>query len=76
MIDRQKIRDKISYIKNNVDTLKDLAHTPPALFTNSSIQYHAALRLLQTSIETAIDISAHIIAREALGCSGQRTTVP
>lgn len=67
MIDRDKVRDKISFIRSNLELLRGLAKTPAENFTKRSAEFHAAVRLLQISIEAMIDISSHIVAREGLG---------
>ncbi len=67
MIDRDKVRDKVTFIRRNLDTLRELADTPRDEFSESSIHFHAAVRLLQTSVEAMIDTGSHIVAREGLG---------
>lgn len=67
MIEKDKIRDKISFIEKNLRRLKKIGETPLADFTEESISYHAAIRLLQVSIEAVVDIGNHIVARERLG---------
>ena len=67
MIDRDKVRDKTTFIRRNLDTLRKLADTPRDAFLDGSIHFHAAVRLLQTSVEAMIDTGAHIVAREGLG---------
>ncbi len=67
MIDRDKVRDRISFIRSNLELLRGLAKTPAENFTKRSAEFHAAVRLLQISIEAMIDISSHIVSREGLG---------
>ncbi len=67
MIDRDKLRDKIAFLRRNLDTLRVLADMPRDSFSEGSIQFHAAVRLLQTSVEAMIDTGSHIVAREGLG---------
>ena len=67
MIEKDKLRDKISFIEKNLRRLGKIGQTPLAGFTEESISYHAAVRLLQVSIEAVIDIGNHIVARERLG---------
>lgn len=67
MIDRDKVRDKIAFIRRNLDMLRRLADTPRDGFSDGSLPFHAAVRLLQTSIEAMIDIGSHVVAREGLG---------
>jgi len=67
VIDRDKVRDKVTFIRRNLDTLRELADAPRDAFSERSVHFHAAVRLLQTSIEAMIDTGAHIVAREGLG---------
>jgi len=67
VIDRDKVRDKVAFIRRNLDTLRRLADTSRDQFSETSIPFHAAVRLLQTSVEAMIDTGAHIVAREGLG---------
>ncbi|HHW17606.1 MAG TPA: DUF86 domain-containing protein [Firmicutes bacterium] len=72
MIDQDKVRDKISFLRRNLELLRRLAKTPIRDFTERSTEFHAAVRLLQISIEAMIDISSHIISREGLGGKDRR----
>jgi uncharacterized protein YutE (UPF0331/DUF86 family) len=65
--DRGKVRDKIAFLRRNLELLHALARTPDGAFTERSAEFHAAVRLLQISIETMLDIGSHIVAREGLG---------
>lgn len=67
MIDRDRVRDKIAFLRRNLEILRDLARTPPAAFTERSAAFHAAVRLLQTSVEAMLDVGSHIVAKEGLG---------
>jgi len=67
VIDQDKVRDRITFLRGNLEILRDLAQTPRVAFTERSMEFHAAVRLLQTSIEAMIDIAGHIVAREGLG---------
>jgi len=67
MVDREKLRGKISFIEKNLGILTRLAQIPVEEFTQESTNFHAAIRLLQVSIEAMIDIGNHIVARERLG---------
>jgi uncharacterized protein YutE (UPF0331/DUF86 family) len=67
VIDRDKVRDKVAFIRRNLDMLRRLADIPRDGFSEGSIPFHAAVRLLQTSIEAMIDTGSHIVAREGLG---------
>ncbi len=67
MIDRSKIRDRVDFLRQNLDVLRDIACLPRADFTERSPEFHAAVRLLQISVEAMIDVGTHIVAREGLG---------
>jgi uncharacterized protein YutE (UPF0331/DUF86 family) len=67
VIDLDKVRDKVAFIRRNLDMLRRLADTPRDAFSERSIHFHAAIRLLQTSVEAMIDTGSHIVAREGLG---------
>ena len=67
MIDQSRIRDKIDFIRRNLRILRELAQVPQEVFEYGSTEYHAAVRLLQISIEAMIDVGAHIVSREGLG---------
>jgi len=67
MIDKEKVREKISFIEKNLAMLSRLARVPVGEFTEESTDFHAAIRLLQVSIEAMTDIGNHIVARERLG---------
>jgi len=67
VIDRDRVRDKIAFLRRNLEILRDLARTPSAAFTERSAAFHAAVRLLQTSVEAMLDVGSHIVAKEGLG---------
>ncbi len=67
MIDRDRVRDKVDFLRRNLELLHGLARTPQADFTERTPQFHAAMRLLQISVEAMLDIGSHIVARERLG---------
>lgn len=67
MIDRDRVRDKIAFLRRNLELLRALARAPDGTFTERSVEFHAAVRLLQISIETMLDMGSHIVAREGLG---------
>lgn len=67
MVDRDKLRAKIAFIETNLRRLKRIAALPVEEFTEESNAFHAAIRLLQVSIEAMLDIGNHIIAQERLG---------
>jgi len=47
--------------------LRELSRTPRHDFTERSTEFHAAVRLLQISVEAMLDIGSHIVAKEGLG---------
>lgn len=67
MIDKEKIRQKIHFMRKNIKLLKDLSRMPYEKFSNSIIDVHAAERMLQITIESMIDVANHIVSREGLG---------
>ncbi|MDI6907697.1 MAG: DUF86 domain-containing protein [Thermoanaerobacterales bacterium] len=67
MVNRDKLRDKISYIEECLRDLTGLSAIPRERFISDRISYHAAVRILQTAIEAMIDAANHIVARERLG---------
>ncbi|HHY38414.1 MAG TPA: DUF86 domain-containing protein [Clostridia bacterium] len=67
MIDRTKLRDKMAFIENNLRLLREISKLPAEKFTTLTTDFHAAVRLLQISIEAMIDIGNHIVAQERLG---------
>ena len=67
MIDRDKVRDKVTFLTRNLEMLRRLAQTPRDAFTERSAEFHAAVRLLQVSVEAMIDTGSHIVSREGLG---------
>jgi len=66
-VNKDKLRDKISFIERNLRRLTRLASLPREQFVAEDIPFLAAVRLLQTAIEAMIDIASHIAARERLG---------
>ena len=66
-IDQQKIRQKIHFMRENIELLKQFKGLDQERFTADPIKEAAALRMLQVSIEAMLDICSHIIAREGWG---------
>lgn len=62
-IDRDKILVKLSFIQNNLDKLKELQKLSKNEFLNDFRNIYSAKYILQTTIESMIDISNHIVAR-------------
>lgn len=67
MVDRVKLRQKIAFIEKNLRLLENLRNVPFEEFDQDSVNFNAAVRLLQISIESMLDIANHIVARERLG---------
>ncbi|GAB6876933.1 type VII toxin-antitoxin system HepT family RNase toxin [Thermaerobacter litoralis] len=67
VIDREKVRDKIDFIRRNLVQLEALARRGPAALRDDKIAEAAAVHMLQTSIEAMIDVANHIVARLGLG---------
>lgn len=67
MVHKEKLREKIAFIEKNLGRLTKLAQVPVAEFTEETTDFHAAVRLLQVSIEGVIDLGNHIVAQERLG---------
>ena len=64
MVDRDKIENKIRYVKDNLEKLKELQQESKQDFLNDYLKYDTAKYNLQVSIEALIDIGNHIISRE------------
>lgn len=67
MIDQDRVRDKVTFLRRNLEILRRLAQTPRDAFTERSAEFHATVRLLQVSVEAMIDTGNHIVSREGLG---------
>jgi len=67
MVNRDKIRDKIQIIKDNLSKLESIKKTGFEKFIEDPFMSDAAIRQLQVSIEAMLDISHHIISRKHLG---------
>jgi len=67
MVDRVKLRQKIAFIEKNLRLLEELKSVPFEKFDQDSVNFNAAVRILQISIESILDVANHIVARERLG---------
>ncbi len=67
MINNEKLRDKIQFIKDNISQLETISSVDSETFINDPLMSPASTRLLQISIEAMIDIANHIVARNHLG---------
>lgn len=67
MVDKDKLRQKIQFIRREVRRLQDLRNLSWEEFKTGPYYFDASLRMLQVAIEAMIDICNHIVAREGLG---------
>lgn len=67
MVDKEKLRQKIHFIRKNLHKLEGLKKLTYKEFTKGPYYFDASLRMLQIAIEAMIDICNHIVAREGLG---------
>lgn len=67
MVDKVKLRQKIAFIEKNLRLLEELKEIAFQDFDENSINFNAAVRILQISIEAMLDIANHVVARERLG---------
>jgi len=65
-IDKNRVREKIHFIKNNLDKLSKLSKLEKEEFLSDYRNYDTAKYNLQSAIEAAIDICSHIISREEM----------
>jgi uncharacterized protein YutE (UPF0331/DUF86 family) len=63
MVDKEKIRQKIQFIEDNLNKLEQIKSFTKDEFLNDFIKIEATKHLLQISIEAMIDIAGHVIAR-------------
>ena len=67
MIDREKIKYKITIIRENLSELEKMQDLPLDTLSSNARDLAAAKYFIRTSIEAMIDIGAHIIAKNLLG---------
>lgn len=67
MVNRDKIRQKLSLIETNLRKLQFLKALNAAEFLGDFRNVESAKHLLQVSIESMCDICDHIIAKKRLG---------
>ncbi|MDW7685380.1 MAG: DUF86 domain-containing protein [Bacillota bacterium] len=67
MVNRDKVRDKIQIIKNNIRRLEAISENSLEEFLQNPLMPDASIRILQVSIEAMLDISHHIVSRRHLG---------
>lgn len=66
-VDREKIRQKLHFIRSELRELHRLQRMSEGEFKKNSIYPAAAARMLQVTIEAMLDICAHIVSREGWG---------
>lgn len=67
MLDKDKLRQKIDFIRRESKRLKELGDYSFEEFKAGPFYFDASLRMLQIAIESMIDICNHIVARKGLG---------
>ncbi len=67
MINRDKVRDKLQIIKDNLAKLEKIQTKGLDGFLESPFLADAATHLLQVSIAAMLDISHHLVSRNHLG---------
>lgn len=67
MIDKEKIKNKINIIKENLSELQKMKETPLQDLSKNARDLAAAKYFIRASIEAMIDIGSHIIAKNLLG---------
>jgi uncharacterized protein YutE (UPF0331/DUF86 family) len=67
MVNKNKLRQKIAFIEENLRLLRQTARMPENEFIESSLHFNASVRELQVAIEAMIDAASHIVAAERLG---------
>ncbi len=66
-VDKEKIRQKIHFMRENLKNLQQFQGMSIGEFMSNKLNEHAAIRMLQITIEATLDICAHAIAREGWG---------
>lgn len=67
MVDKEKLRQKIHFIRHELKKLEEIKQLTYEKFVKEPLFFDASLRMLQVAIEAMIDICSHIVAREAFG---------
>ncbi len=63
-VDREKIRQKIQFMRDKLRELERLQGMSREDFATEPIYQEAAIRMLQVTIEAMLDICSHVLARE------------
>lgn len=66
MIDKGLVIDRLSRIRENLRSLREMGTLTKNEFIGDSRNYHATARQLQIGIEACLDVGHHIISRKAL----------
>lgn len=66
-VERDKVRDKLQFIRDNVAHLERIRGAGRDAFLDDRIAQAAATHLLQVAVEAMIDIANHVSARLRLG---------
>ncbi len=67
MIDKEKIRQKLHFMRVQLRRLYEIQSTSPDEFLGNDLYIHAYTRMLQIAIEAMLDLSSHIVAYEGWG---------
>lgn len=65
--DRDKLRDKIQFIRSEVAYLEEIRDRGHEAFSGDRTLEYAATRSIQVAVEAMLDAANHIVAREGLG---------
>jgi len=66
-VDQEKIRQKLHFIRENLDRLEQFKGMETENLKSDHIKEAAAIRMLQVVIEAVLDICSHVISREGWG---------
>lgn len=66
-VDREKIRQKLQFMRQELRELKKLQGMDLSQFQSNRLYEAAATRMLQVTIEAMLDLCAHIISKEGWG---------
>lgn len=75
MIDKEKIKNKINIIKENLSELQKMREAPLQDLSKNARDLAAAKYFIRASIEAMIDIGSHIIAKNLLGAPSTNVEV-
>ncbi|MEW6624851.1 MAG: DUF86 domain-containing protein [Bacillota bacterium] len=67
MISKNKVLNKIHFIKQQLNMLNKIKDTPEEVFDNNDILIAASIRYLQISVEAMIDLANHVCSRNHWG---------